>query len=220
MRKLILLLLLGLLVVNCRHANLGPQVVGSGVRKTEQRNVAPFTSISTEGAFEIEIVSQQPQSLSLEGDDNLLPLVSTDVSNGVLHIKNTRGFSTNNGIRIKISVPDIDGVSANGAGTINVARVKNGKFDIDSNGAASINVSGETNTLRIVANGAGKIDTHKLRASEAVVESNGVSRVELHAADKLDVTVSGPSQVIYEGDPKVNQRLNGPGSVQKKPGGA
>lgn len=220
MRKLIPLLLLGLLIVNCSHVDLGHQVVGSGVRKAEQRDVAPFNSISTDGAFEIEIVSQQPQSLTIEGDDNLLPLVSTKVSNGLLHIKNTRGFSTSNGIRIKISVPNLDGLATNGAGTIEVSRLKNNKFDINSNGAASIRVSGETNALRIEANGAGKIDTHKLRASEAVVESNGVSRVELHASDKLDVTVSGPSHVVYEGDPKVNQSVNGPGSVQKKPSGA
>jgi Putative auto-transporter adhesin, head GIN domain len=134
--------------------------------------------------------------------------------------KTLGGFSTNNGIRIKISVPNLDGISTNGAGTIDVSRLKNDKFDIDSNGAASIRVSGETNALRIEANGAGKIDTHKLRATKAVVESTGVSRVELHASDRLDVTVSGPSQVIYEGDPEVYQSIDGPGSVQKKPSGA
>jgi hypothetical protein len=35
----------------------------------------------------------------------------------------------------------------------------------------------------------------------------------------LDVTVSGPSQVIYDGDPSVNQTVNGPGSVQKRESG-
>lgn len=217
MKKLLLVIILGSVIVGCRYVgNMGSGVVGSGVRKSEQRDVAPFTSILTEGAYEIEIVSQQPQSLLLEGDDNVLPLVSTAVANGVLHISSTRSYSTSNGVRIKISVPNIEGVSANGAGTIDVSRVKNDKFEIDSNGAPSIKVSGETKSLRIDANGAGKIDTHKLRASEAVVDSKGVSKVELHAKDKLDVTVSGPSQVIYEGDPVVNRTVNGPGSVEKR----
>jgi hypothetical protein len=49
-----------------------------------------------------------------------------------------------------------------------------------------------------------------------VVDSNGVSKVEVYAAEQLDVTVSGPSHVIYEGDPVVKQTVHGPGSVEKK----
>jgi hypothetical protein len=34
--------------------------------------------------------------------------------------------------------------------------------------------------------------------------------------DYLDVTVSGPSQVTYEGDPVVHKTMHGPGGVEKK----
>ena len=70
--------------------------------------------------------------------------------------------------------------------------------------------------IDIDTNGAAKIDTHKLHASQAVVESKGVSKIDLAVADKLDVTVSGPSRVTYEGDPVVNKTVHGPGSVEKK----
>ncbi len=82
-------------------------------------------------------------------------------------------------------------------------------------------MSGETKELEIDANGAGKVDAHKLRASRAEVDSKGVAKVEVFASDVLNVTISGPSQVIYDGDPEVNQTVNGPGSVkQRDPGGA
>jgi len=55
-----------------------------------------------------------------------------------------------------------------------------------------------------------------LRAQRAVVESKGVSQVEVRAAEQLDVTVSGPSNVVYSGDPVVNKTVNGPGTVRKK----
>ncbi|HYN23902.1 MAG TPA: head GIN domain-containing protein, partial [Pyrinomonadaceae bacterium] len=194
---------------------------GSGVRRVEKRELSSFTSISTDGAFEIDVVCQQAQTLEIEGDDNLLPMVSTDVSNGVLRINNVGSYSTRTPMKIKISVPNIEGISANGAGTIEVSRLKNDKFYIDSNGAPTIRVSGETKELEIDASGAGKVDAHKLRASRAEVDSKGVAKVEVFASDVLNVTISGPSQVIYDGDPEVNQTVNGPGSVkQRDPEGA
>lgn len=94
--------------------------------------------------------------------------------------------------------------------------MKNEKFEIDASGAPTIRVSGDTKVIDIDTSGAGKIDTHKLRAAQAVVKSKGVARVEVYAADQLDVTVSGPSHVIYEGDPVVKQTVHGPGSVEKR----
>lgn len=219
MRKPALILIAALLLTGCQYAGMHDGIAGSGVRKTEKRDVSAFTSISTDGAFDVQVVSQQPQSLEIEADDNLLALVATDVSSGVLRIRNLRGYSTNDPIKIKISMANIDGVTANGAGTIEISGVKNDRFEINSNGAPTIKVSGETKALAIDANGAGKIDAHKLRAANAEVESKGVARVEVFASDQLNVTVSGPSTVIYDGDPNLNQTINGPGSIKKRESG-
>ncbi|MDQ2922326.1 MAG: DUF2807 domain-containing protein [Acidobacteriota bacterium] len=218
MKKTVLvmsLLVLISLAAGCHHGILD-RVSGSGNRLKQKRDVASFNSISTDGAFEIDIVCQQPVGLEIEGDDNILPLVGTEVSNNVLHIKNLRSYSVSDPIKLKISVPNLEGIAVNGAGKIEISGMKNEKFEIDANGAPTIRVSGETKVVDIDTNGAGKIDTHKLRASKAIVDSKGVSRVDVRAADQLDVTVSGPSHVTYEGDPVVNKTVNGPGSVQKK----
>lgn len=216
MKKIVMLMVLMSLAVACHHGFLH-QVRGSGNRQKQNRMVVPFTSISTDGAFEIEIVSQKPLSIEVEGDDNILPLISTDVSRNVLHIKNLRGYSVSKPVVLRISVPDLEGISASGAGTFEIEGLKNDKFEIDVNGAPTIKVSGETKLVDIKTNGAGKIDTHRLHAARAVVDSNGVSNVAVYATDQLDVTVSGPSHVTYEGDPVVNKNVNGPGSVTKKP---
>jgi len=214
-KKILLLVLLMSMAVGCRHI-IHNGIAGSGNRQKEKRTVASFTSISTEGAFEIEIVAEPQQPLEIEGDDNILPLISTEVSNNVLRIKSTQGYSTRKPITVKIFTPTLEGISASGAGRIVASGFKNEKFGLDVNGAPTINVSGETRLLEIDANGAANIDTHKLRADRAVVDSNGVSQVEVYAANELDVTVSGPSRVTYIGDPRVKQVINGPGSVLKK----
>lgn len=192
------------------------QVVGSGQRQKQKREVPAFTSISTEGAYEIEFVSQKPLSLEIEADDNILPVITTEVSKGVLRIRSNRSFSVLRPIILRITAPNLEGLSASGAGKIEVSGLQNDKFEIDTNGAATIRVSGETKALDIKTNGAGKIDAHKLRATGAVVEANGVAKVEVFVTGELNANVSGPSQVVYSGDPKVTKSVNGPGSVEKK----
>ncbi|MGI8734161.1 MAG: head GIN domain-containing protein [Pyrinomonadaceae bacterium] len=192
------------------------EVIGSGQRQKQIREIAAFTSISTEGAYEIDFEAQKPLSLEIEADDNILPIITTDVSNGVLRIRSKTGFSVNQPIKLRITAPNLEGLSASGAGKIEVSGLQNEKFELDSSGAPTIKISGQTKALEINANGAGKIDAHKLRSLKADVESNGVAKVEVFASEELKATVSGPSQVIYSGDPKVTKSVNGPGSVEKK----
>ena len=214
-RKTYLLLALLSLFAGC-HFQIHDEIKGSGVRLKQKRDVASFNSIATEGAFEIEVVCQKPESVEVEGDDNLLQLITTEVSNNVLHIRSNRSFSVNDPIKITISAPDLQGISAKGAGKFEITRIKNDKFEIDANGATAIKVAGETKLIDIDSNGAGKVDAHKLRAARGVVEAKGVARVDVNVVEQLDVTVSGPAHVTYQGDPVVNKTIHGPGSVEKK----
>ena len=192
------------------------EVVGSGQRQREKREVEPFTSISTEGAYQVEVACQQALSLEIEADDNILPLITADVSGGVLRIKSKKGFSSKSPIIVKIGTPNIEAVSVSGAGTVAISGLKNDKFEIDSNGAPTIKVSGETGIVHIEANGAGNIDAERLRASKGEVSANGVAKIEVNARDELNVSVSGPASVIYSGSPKLNKTVHGPGSIERR----
>lgn len=209
------LLVVALVLPACHHGRLSG-LQGSGKRQTEKRQVASFTSISTEGAFTIEISCQKDVSLEVEGDDNVLPLVTSEVSNNVLRLSNRSGYSVNEPVKFKISVPNLEGLTVDGAGKIDIKGMNNEKFEIDADGAPTINVSGSTKLVDIHTNGAGKINTNSLRAARAVVNSNGAATVELDVDEQLDVTVNGPSSVTYTGDPVVNKNVNGPGKVERK----
>src|SRR6185503_5666804 len=160
MKKLALLVSLVVLVAGCHHGRFA-EISGSGKREMQKRNVAAFTSISAEGAFTIEVTCQKDQSLEVEGDDNVLEFVTTDVSGNILRLKNTKNYSTNEPVKFRISVPNLEGLSVNGAGHIEIKNLNNDKFEIDTNGAPNIIVSGNTKVIDVGANGAGKIDASK-----------------------------------------------------------
>ncbi|HEY6805769.1 MAG TPA: head GIN domain-containing protein [Pyrinomonadaceae bacterium] len=208
------LMLFALTAVGCHHRVGG--VKGSGNRVVQKRDVPAFTSISTGGAFDVEVVVQKTQSVEIEGDDNILPLISSEVSGNKLSITSNSNFSVGEPLRIRISVPDLVAVDVSGAGKFEVSGVKNEKFDIDCNGAPVLKVSGSTKTLNIDVNGAAKIDAQGLHASTGVIESKGISKIDVDVKDHLDVTISGPSVVTYKGDPTVNKTINGPGKAEKR----
>lgn len=216
MRKSALLLMLVALLVSGCHHGMRAEIRGSGKRELQKRQVAPFTSIKTAGAFTIEVTCQKEPSLEVEGDDNVLEFVRAEVKNNVLQLENTKNYSVSEPIRFKISTPNLETLSVSGAGQVEVKGMNNEKFVISSEGAPTISVSGNSKSVAIDAKGAGKIDTHNLHASRAIVDSKGVSRIDLDVADQLDVNVSGPSSVTYKGDPVVNKTINGPGKVEKR----
>jgi len=218
MKKLAwLFLLLALLAAGCHHGRY-TEIKGNGKRELQKRQVAPFTSISTDGAFTIEVTCQKQLSLEIEGDENILSFVTTEVDNNILRLDNKQSYSSSEPIKVKISVPNLEGLSVNGAGNIEIKGMNNDKFEIDSNGAPTITVSGTTRMVDIAANGAGKVDTQNLHATRAVVDARGVARVDLDVSDQLDVEISGPSSVSYKGNPSVNKNIRGPGKLTRKGG--
>jgi hypothetical protein len=193
-------------------------VHGSGVRKTEKRDLPSFTAIETTGAFEVQVTCRKPASFEIEGDDNLLPLIQTEVRNGVLRVNSTQRYSTSTPISLRITVPDLASVSNTGAGKFTVSDLKNDNFEVHSTGAGMVTVDGQSNNVKISSTGAGKIDTHDLRASKVEVTVTGAASVDVYASEQLDVNVSGAGRVTYSGDAKVNKHINGAGQVNKKAG--
>src|SRR6266853_278374 len=97
---------------------LSGKTAGSGVMKVEKRSVPAFTSVSISGLYDVEIIAQKEQSLEIEGDDNLLPLIKTEVNSGTLTIGNNQSLSTRGKLRVRLSSPSLDGINTSGASDI------------------------------------------------------------------------------------------------------
>lgn len=215
----------------------GSGVRGSGVERTETREVGKFKGVEVGGAFDVEIVSGASDSkVELIGDDNLLEYVETDVAGGTLNIQTRKSISPKVKLRIRITTPDLASLRSSGASDVVLSGVKNERFTIETSGAGSVKAAVETNDLRIETSGAGDvrvsgkaktlametsgaadIDAHELKAEKVRVEVSGAGDVSVFAAEELDVQVSGAGDVQYYGSPKViNQDVSGAGSIRKK----
>ena len=215
MRKIALLfgfaLTLSCVLTGCHHG-----IQGSGVRKTEKRELASFKAIDTTGAYEVKVTCQKPVAVEIEADDNILPLIQTEVRDGVLYVTSEKSYNSRKGVTLRISVPNLERLKSTGADEFQVADLKNEKFSVNSTGASTVMASGETKTVDIESSGADKIDTSELKAQKVSVSSSGAASIDVFASEQLDVTVSGAASVRYGGDPKVTKNISGVGSVSKK----
>ena len=217
MKKTVCLLALLLMMAGCGMPHFGAKrdARGSGTPKVDKRAVAAFTAVDISGAYEVEIVAQKETGLELEGDDNLLKLVKTEVKNGTLFISSESSFSARRAIRVRISTPDLQGLTTSGANQINIAGVKSENFVVETSGASKIFVAGEAKTVEIEMSGASKVDASELRAARAKVSSSGASRASVYATEEVNADLSGASNVTYYGEPKVvNKDVSGASSVE------
>src|SRR5437016_9343726 len=110
-RKTVLLLLVacGLVLSGCKFHR---GIAGSGVRKTEKRELKSFNAIDTTGAYEINIACQKSAGFEIEADDNILPLIKTEVRDGTLFVNSDERYHTAKPATLRINVAALAAVTS------------------------------------------------------------------------------------------------------------
>ena len=217
--KIFALLSIGLVLaaVGCNFIHDENRVKGSGVSKTEKRSLGTFTSIEVSCAGSVHVHSQERPSLEISGDDNIIPLITTEVNNGTLYIRSSKEYDSRDKLEIIVSAPDLKKFVFSGAGEANLSNVKNDRVEITFTGAGSLTASGETKEADITLSGAGRVDAKNLHAVNAKVNSTGVGSVEIYATGQLDAKTSGIGEINYYGSPKiVNRQAGGIGRINQR----
>jgi len=217
--KISTLLIIGLVMAltGCSHIGTDAKVKGSGVAKSEKRTLAPFDSVDVSCPGSIQVRSQGQGSLEISGDDNIIPLITTEVKNNTLYIRSTETYDPKVKMEIAISTPDLKKFVFAGAGEATLANVMNDRMEMVLSGAGSVTASGETKEADISLSGAGSVDAKNLHAINAKVNSTGVGSVDIYATEQLDATAVGVGEINYYGSPKVvNKKAVGIGSINER----
>ncbi|MGD9889763.1 MAG: head GIN domain-containing protein [Dehalococcoidia bacterium] len=192
------------------------EVDGSGQSATEQRSVAPFTELSVRGAIEAQVRIGQPQSVAITGDDNVVPIIKTDVSSNRLTVEPERSYNSSVPLRVEIVVPELDWIGISGASTVTVTGVDVDEMNLRASGASTLRVSGIAGDVKAEASGASRMRLEDLAAETADVDATGASTIEVTVSDRLTGSASGASTITYAGNPEVSVRASGASSVRQR----
>lgn len=192
-------------------------VHGSGKMATEQRPITDFEAIDVGGVFQVELVAGKDYSVEVEADDNLLPLIETEVRGGTLHIQLEKKVKTSNDLRVRITAPNIEKIEASGASKITASGLNNESLSVDCSGASRVNVSGQTASLSVEISGASSVNATELTAVNGDIDASGASRVDVNVTGELKSEASGASKITYSGQPRnVEKRQSGAASVTQR----
>lgn len=202
-------------------AGCGDGPLTTGPVRTETRQVGSFDSIEVDGATRLQITVGVPVSLELEGRDPFLSRLETEVHGDTLRIKTRRkdwvAIGTSPRLTVRIGVPSLATLKAQGGNDIRVSGFDGGDTRIRLEGATNLVAQGRLDELRVFMAGAGHADLGDVIAREADVTVAGVGSIIVHPTESLDATMNGVGAIFYTGSPsQVNTRMNGLGTIGQR----
>lgn len=215
----------------------GGSVKGSGKLQEQQRAVGRFNGVALNVPGTVELRIGNTESVTIETDDNLLPLIETVVENGTLRIRQSRR-NTNlrqTALKIVVYASNIERISVGGSGTVNASGLFADKLRFDVGGSGSIHAgqldarlvsvaiggsgnfsaSGKTQQLTASIGGSGNIDAGRLAARDVQVSIGGSGEAEVWAKDQLAISIGGSGEVSYYGDPQISRSMQRSSSVKR-----
>ena len=205
------------LVVLTGCGALRPGVQGSGISKSEYRQVPPFQEVDLSGFGTVNVFAGQAPSVEVVTDDNLLSHVDTFVDDGELRIKTRGMINPRAGLNVNVTVPQLTAACVSGAGNLNLNHVCGEHLDLTVSGAGSIDANGQVNQLTTKISGAGEADLRELHSENANVRISGAGDASVYASQSLEARISGAGDVVCYGNPlRVNQDVSGAGDLEIK----
>ena len=193
---------------------VGPRFVGSGVAKTEQREVDPFTAVRVSGQLRLEFEDAEERSVTLTADDNLLERIESVVEGGTLHLRAMNGsYTWKTTPTFVVSGPGVTSVQTGGQSRASVAAggadsmtleaggqsrieadVAADSLTIETSGQSRVAVTGTATKITFDAGGQSEIDVSAVPAEAVAGEASGQSRITHSAADAA-IDRSGQAKV-------------------------
>ena len=236
MKRIIALVFLALLLINCSK---GQVVVGSKNIITQEKQLSAYDRIEVLGSYNVIFTDGEVGKIKIKAPDNILPLIQTEVSDGLLRIDTGKSrYKVKEPIIIYVPVDSrlkqvvIKGsadiyteknletkaleVDVYGSGDVRL-QVEASSLALKIDGSGDIRVGGKTDNLSININGSGDVEVPNLKAEKAVININGSGGVSAYVTENVDISIAGSGDVTIKGNPKkIKQKINGSGRVNVK----
>jgi Putative auto-transporter adhesin, head GIN domain len=212
-----LVFMFALAICGCGSVNLRT-VVGSGQSLSEGRPIQDVRQIEMSGVGTLILKQSSEESLTVRADDNILPLLKSEVHDGklTLSLTNNTTIQTKTPIEYTVEVRSLENLELLGATVAKVTALNGSTLVVSLSGASQATLQGKVTSLELSASGASGIDAAELICQTGKVEVSGASHATVHAQEKLDASASGASKVTYLGDPRVKKSSSGASSIQKQ----
>jgi hypothetical protein len=194
------------------------QVIGSGVVKSEKRDVEKFDAVTLKGSADVFITVGEKTEVTVTADDNILPYVTTEVEENTLVISTKPHTSLHyKELKVFITTPDLSAIKLDGSGDIEVEGLKGDSFKIDVNGCGDVAAKGQVQKLDCLIKGSGDLALGDLEAKAVNIKIAGSGDAKINAVESLQAKISGSGDIAYKAHDKLKivKKILGSGEINK-----
>ena len=199
MKRLTLATLALLLASAACNIGFPNAVRGSGNIVTQSFDVGGFDQVELDTIGDVYIEQGDSESLTVETDDNILPLLDVKVKDGKLILRAQDGadFAPSNTITFRVTVRELSAVTANASGDFFVEPITGKSLAAHVNASGDVNLEGvEVGQFSVTSAGSGDVTVDSLEADDV----------------KVELSASGSAALTGE-TPSLNAEVNGSGSL-------
>lgn len=191
-----------------------PVVQGNGIASAQTRATPQFHQVRSEGSVSVVITQGPATSVKVLGDSNIIPLVKTDVHDGVLTVMEEGSYSPRIPLTVQLTAPTVDYLTIDGSGNAQLCGLSQASLGVDINGSAGVVVDGTVDNLAVDISGSGSVQSRSLQARDTEVTISGSGSAYVTATGSIAADISGSGSVLYHGNPPVVTRnVTGSGSI-------
>ena len=191
------------------------KINGEGPLIKKELKVDDFNKLGLAVGGRIYLSKGNTQKVEVEGQENIINNIETDVDNGKWSIEFDQKVRDYKQLTFYITVPEITGLSIAGSGkiTTNDTFDKTSKMDMSIAGAGTIEFNGSTSELKVSIAGSGTVKAEDLKAENCKVSIAGSGDSYVHVDGQLKVSIAGSGDVRYKGSPSVKSSIAGSGNI-------
>lgn len=207
-------------------------ISGNGKIITQDRNVSSFHAIRVNAGMDVELTQGSEVKLQVEADENLMPIIRTEVKDGVLEIYPEKSIRNAKTMKVHLTFKDLDGITANGGcdinskGKVNLAKLEttlNGGCDIKLDlkverlscthtGGCDAIFTGEASECSFTVSGGSDVEATDLAIGDCTIVATGGSDVDVNVSGALSINAAVASDVTYVGSPSEVSKVASGGS--------
>ena len=213
--KTYLLLFCAIAFTVSAHGQRWGRISGEGPLVKKELNLENFNKIGLAVGGEVFLSRGNTQKVIVEGQENIINNIETDVDNGKWSIEFDRKANDYKKLTFYITVPEITGLSIAGSGRITTEDTfgQTSKMNMSIAGAGTIEFNGSTANLKVSIAGSGTVKAEDLQAENGKVSIAGSGNCYIHVNDQLNVSIAGSGDVRYKGSPSVKSSIAGSGNI-------
>jgi hypothetical protein len=228
-------LLVGFTTTNCGNIN-SSRINGNGKIISDERKVSDFNAIDASGAFNIVLNEGNENKIKIDGDENIIKHIYTEVKDSTLKIFTDNSVKNYKKLNIFITYQKLASIESDGACMITGnSEIKTEHFSIKLSGATdltlklsvaylnavlsgtgSVNITGNADKQNVELSGTSSFNALNLVTNTTTIDLSGVGSAEINALKEINGDLSGVGSIHYKGEPPVkNINISGLGSFSK-----